>query len=544
MRLVRKTRFAAALVALTTSLVLLSALPASATHVTVTDLTTPGFLIGKQVRKAVLGINMFNASGTATFDGLELVLTDAGGDGDFDLTLLSDLAGSPTGVAVYEDDGSVADQLDADDQLVSTFSHDGAGNVSLTVTSTQPTAAQGSYTYFVAVETSATIADGDDFTVGTASVLLGCAFDSTGSSVLDCPGLETTETITAETTAPTASLTAVPIDFDDNLVWTFSENVQGVTEDNVVLREDLSSTNLGATVTYNASAKTATINPDQNLEPDGVYDTLVNPNNADSFVTDVAGNPVELDTEASFQMADLGFTPGIIRGTKWFLNNQFDPFADVSFGYGSAGDKFIVGDWDGDGTFTPGIVRGNRWFLNNNTDANADIVFNYGSSTDLPVVGDWDGNGTWTPGVVRGNKWFLNNGFGPNADPDLVFNFGVSSDRPIVGDWDGDGTYTPGIVRGNVWYLNDEYDPFAEDVFAFGRSTDKPVIGDWDGDGASGPGVVRGNEWFLANDLVPTVVQHFLFGSASDIPVAGDWDMSIEAASAPPRVIPKILPGS
>jgi len=544
MRLVRKTRLTAALLALSMSLVLLWAAPASASHITVTDLTSPGFLIGKEVRKAVFGLSMFDASGTGTFDGLTLQLTDVGGDGDFDLALLDDLAGNPSGVAVYEDDGSDDDVLDADDELVSTFGHDGAGEVTLAVSSTLPTAAQGNYTYFVAVETSALIATGDDFTVGIPSVLLGCAFDSTGSSVLDCPSPDTSETITAETTAPTAALTAQPIDVDDNLVWTFSEAVVGVTEDNVVLREDGSSANLGTAVTYNAAAKTATIDPDLDLEPGGVYDTLVNPNDADSFVTDVAGNPVEVDTAASFEMADLGFTPGIVRGNKWFLNDQYDPFADTSFSYGSSGDKVVVGDWNGDGTFTPGIVRGNKWFLNNDTDANADLVFSYGLSTDRPVVGDWDGNGTWTPGVVRGNKWFLNNGFGPNADPALVFNYGASSDRIVVGDWDGDGEYTPGIVRGNVWHLNDDTDPFADETFAFGRSTDKLIVGDWDGDGASGPGVVRGNEWFLANDLVPTVVRHFLFGSASDIPIAGDWDASIGAASLSPGVIPKVLPGS
>jgi hypothetical protein len=541
MRLVRKTRLAAALLALTTSVVLLWAAPASASHITVTDLTSPGFLIGKEVRKAVFGLNMFNASGT--FDGLELVLTDVDADEEFDLALLSDLAGSPSGIAVYEDDGAVNDVLDGDDDLVSTFSHDGEGNVSLTVNSTLPTAAQGNYTYLVAVETSATISNGDDFTVGIPSVLLGCAFDSTGSSALDCPPTDTTETITAETTAPTATLTSTPVETTDNLVWTFSENVVGVSEDNVVLRNDGSSTNLGTTVTYSASAKTATVNPDQDLEPGAAYDTIVNPVSATTLVTDAAGNPVEPGTDASFAIADLGFTPGLVRGTRWLLNNEFDPFADVSFNYGSSGDKFIVGDWNGDGVFTPGLVRGNKWFLNNDTDANADVIFSYGLSTDRPVVGDWNGDGSWTPGVVRGNLWLLNNTNDANAD--FSFRYGVASDIPVVGDWNNDDEYTPGIVRGNVWHINNDIDPFADDSFAFGRSTDKPVVGDWDGDGDTTPGVVRGNEWFLAKDFVPTVTLHFFFGSASDLPLAGDWDASsFEGAGASPGVLPKILPGS
>ena len=543
MRLVRKTRLVAALAALTTSLLLLFAAPASAGHITVTDLTAPGFLIGKEVRKAVFGLNMFNAGG-GSFTGLDLVLTDVGEDGEFDLELLSDLAGSPTGVAVVRDNGDVADKLDAEDTVVSTFAHDGNGNVELTVSSSLPTAAEGNYTYFVAVETSAAISNGDDFTVGFVSSLLGCPFTSTESSVLDCPPSDTTETITADTIAPTAALTSPPSDLDDNLGWTFNGGpVIGVTEDNLVLRNAGSSTNLGTAVTPSATTQTstATINPDQDLEPGGAYVTLVNPNDADTFITDIAGNPVEIDTSTAFAMDDFAFTPGIVRGTKWFLNNQYDPFADETFTYGSTGDKVVVGDWNNDGIFTAGIVRGNRWFLNNDTDGNAEAVFLYGSSTDKPVVGDWDGDGFWTVGVVRGNHWLLNNQ-NDSSNADISLRFGLATDRPVVGDWNGDDHYTAGVVRGNVWYLNnDPTDPFTHETFAFGRSTDKPVVGDWDGDGFSTPGVVRGNEWFLANDLVPHVTLRFLFGSSSDIPITGDWDASIETSSGG---LLNILPGS
>ncbi|MGH2784970.1 MAG: Ig-like domain-containing protein [Actinomycetota bacterium] len=540
MRLVTKTRLVGILAAIV-AFASLGAPAAMAASITVTDLTSAGSVIGSEVRKAVFGLNMTDASGTATFNGLELQLTDVGGDGDFDLTLLSDLAGSPSGLAVYRDDGATADELDGDDTNVSTFTHDGSGGVTLSVASTIPAAAEGSYTYFVAVETSAGIANGDDFTVGIPSIVLGCAFDATGTSFLNCPSPDTTETITADTVAPTAVLTSPPVATTDDLVWTFSEDVFGVSTDNVVLRLDLSSVNLGAAVTYSATTDTATLNPTDDLTPGAAYDTIVNPASASTLVVDEAGNPVA-NTSASFEMADLGFTPGVVRGNFWLLNEGYDPFHEEDFLYGSSGDTVIVGDWNGDGTFTPGIVRGNKWFLNNNTDANADAIFFYGSSTDRPVVGDWDGNGTWTPGVVRGNLWLLNNGTDANAD--LSFRYGLASDRPVVGDWDGNLEYTPGIIRGNVWHINDGIDAFADESFAYGRSTDNPVVGDWDGDGVSSPGVVRGNQWFLANDIAPHATLIFFFGSSSDIAIAGDWDGSIEAAGASPGLLPKVLPGA
>jgi hypothetical protein len=38
----------------------------------------------------------------------------------------------------------------------------------------------------------------------------------------------------------------------------------------------------------------------------------------------------------------------------------------------------LTGDWDGNGTFTPGIIRGNRWYLRNSNSAGpGTVVFNY-----------------------------------------------------------------------------------------------------------------------------------------------------------------------
>ena len=412
---------------------------ALAASITVTDLTQPGFLIGKEARKAVFGFNMTDASGTATFDGLSVVLTDFGEDGDFNLTTLSDLRASPDGVAVYRDDAPADDSLGADDTRVSTGFTNTNGSVTVTVDSTIPDATQGAFTYFLAVQTSSTISDGDDFTVEIPSLgFLECAFETTpatGGLLGDpCPGGDTTQTITADAVVPTAQLTSAPTTSDGNVVWTFDKDVVGWSDENVVLREVGSSTNIASEVTYDAAARKATINPDGPLTPGTAYRTIVNPGSATELVTDEAGNPVDV-TQADFTLADIGFTPGVVRGNTWFLNLGYDATHDVSFAFGRSTDFPVVGDWNDDGIFTGGVVRGNVWYLNDDFDSTHDATFAFGRSTDFPVVGDWDNDGVYTPGVVRGNVWFLNNDF--DTTHDLTFAFGAATDYPVVGDWVG-----------------------------------------------------------------------------------------------------------
>jgi peptidoglycan-N-acetylglucosamine deacetylase len=200
-------------------------------------------------------------------------------------------------------------------------------------------------------------------------------------------------------------------------------------------------------------------------------------------------------------------------------------FVDLT---GRTADRYVTGDWDGNGSSTPGIVRGNVWYLrNSNSAGSADVTFAYGSATDRPVTGDWDGNGSVTPGVVRGNTWYLRNS--DSAGPaDVVLSFGSADDRPVTGDWDGNGTTTPGVVRGNAWYeraTNTPSDPAAT-ALAFGLSTDRIVTGDWDGNGTTTPGVIRGNTWYERATNVANIATAAALGYAgpTDRVLTGDWD--------------------
>ena len=79
-------------------------------------------------------------------------------------------------------------------------------------------------------------------------------------------------------------------------------------------------------------------------------------------------------------------------------NHEIDA-ADKVFEMGEAGDRPVVGDWDGDGRDDYGIVLDGvdlsgltnlrTWFLDTNRDIHANSIFQFGVPGDKPVVGRW-----------------------------------------------------------------------------------------------------------------------------------------------------------
>ena len=88
-------------------------------------------------------------------------------------------------------------------------------------------------------------------------------------------------------------------------------------------------------------------------------------------------------------MGNKTFTPGLVRGNVWYLNDGFDGTAERAFTFGRSTDTFVVGDWDGNATYTPGIVRENLWYLNDGFDGSAEASFRYGDPGDVKIVGVW-----------------------------------------------------------------------------------------------------------------------------------------------------------
>jgi hypothetical protein len=92
---------------------------------------------------------------------------------------------------------------------------------------------------------------------------------------------------------------------------------------------------------------------------------------------------------------------------------------------------------DGDGRFTE-----------------RDLVVQFGQAGDRPVVGDWNGDGIDDLAIFRGGQWILDSNGNRELDAvDRAFEMGAPRDTPISGDWDGDGTDDPAV-----------YSPGAESV--------------------------------------------------------------------------------
>jgi len=105
------------------------------------------------------------------------------------------------------------------------------------------------------------------------------------------------------------------------------------------------------------------------------------------FVYGVAGDyPVVGDWDGNGT-----FTPGVVSGNEWLLRNEnsagTNDVASFSYGNGTT-DIPIVGDWDGNGTWTCGLIHnGNTWWLRNeNSGGSVDISFGYGGAGDTFLV--------------------------------------------------------------------------------------------------------------------------------------------------------------
>ena len=260
---------------------------------------------------------------------------------------------------------------------------------------------------------------------------------------------------------------------------------------------------------------------------------------------------------------------GVFRSGFYWLedvdgNQQFNQPPDQAFAFGGvAGDIPITGDWNGDGRTKVGVYRPSNGLFILDTNGNqqfdaGDAVYNLGVGTqagDRPVVGDWNGNGRTKVGLFRqGFFWILdyngNGVFEQGIDKTYVFG-GVAGDVPVVGDWTGTGTSKIGLFRqGFYWILDANGNGSLDNIngaggdlaFAYGGiAGDVPVVGDWNGSGTSKVGVFRqGFFWVLdangnhqLDGTGPGQDLAFAFGGISgDVPVVGKWSSAIITATS------------
>ena len=226
---------------------------------------------------------------------------------------------------------------------------------------------------------------------------------------------------------------------------------------------------------------------------------------------------------------------------KWHVRTP--GHADYTFSFGAAGDTPILGDWDGDGIDTPGVYRpsnGSAYLTNqippNGGAALPDLTFFFGSPGDRVFVGDWDGNGTDTLGLSRRGRIFLTN---VNATSiGVAFSwFGKPSDITRGGDPDGDGVdglFVHRTSSSTVWFTSSPESGIVANTdgsLYFGESADQLVIGDWDGDGFDSPGVFRAQTAtiYLRNPLATGATQiSYPAGRYDSYAVAGNTHLFID----------------
>ena len=265
----------------------------------------------------------------------------------------------------------------------------------------------------------------------------------------------------------------------------------------------------------------------------------------------VTVNPSEFDLGGDNAIAlsgdfdgDGSDEPVIYVAGQWFVdlngNGFWDP-GDLWIELGTALDRPVVGDWDGDGKDDVGIF-GRQWqrdpqrikrdlglsdpankrrrqamragdydaspavtetdprrFLQRGDSGQlradaVDHVFKYGEQVDTPMVGDWNGDGIDQIAVFRDGQWLLDSdGDGRWTERDQRAEYGQPGDQPIVGDFNGDEIDEIGVVRGNVWIIDSDGDQRItgndkQIILSRPSQDSQPVVGDFDGDGIDEPG--------------------------------------------------------
>jgi hypothetical protein len=149
---------------------------------------------------------------------------------------------------------------------------------------------------------------------------------------------------------------------------------------------------------------------------------------------------------------------GVVRQTaSGVLSFSLDTNGTGFFGasstvlsFGLNGDAVVVGDWNGDGRSKIGVVRGapdgtavfSLDTVGNGVFDTSDAVFHFGLAGDRFLVGDWNGDGRSKIGVVRGapdgtavfSLDTVGNGVF-DAAVDQVFHFGLANDTIVLGKW-------------------------------------------------------------------------------------------------------------
>jgi uncharacterized delta-60 repeat protein len=191
--------------------------------------------------------------------------------------------------------------------------------------------------------------------------------------------------------------------------------------------------------------------------------------------------------------------------------------------FGTTGDVPVSGDWDGDTKADVAVYRlgasagAQSYFYYRPTAAGVDFrQLAWGAAGDKPVVGDFDGDGKQDAAVFRPSNgtWYVLR----SSDNQLqAIQFGIASDKLIAADYDGDNKTDFAVYRGGTWYIQRSQLGFTG--IAFGAPDDIPAPADYDGDGKTDYGVFRNGIWYLNRSTAGSIGGSY--SAAGDKPIPG-----------------------
>lgn len=130
--------------------------------------------------------------------------------------------------------------------------------------------------------------------------------------------------------------------------------------------------------------------------------------------------------------------PGITPNYQWFmlLSNFSNGFALIPV-WGTAGDRIVPGDYDGNGKADVAVWRptDGQWYVIPSNAQNAVNVarlgFQWGASGDVPQPADYDGDEITDVGIFRPSEgnWYWRNSSNNTA---TIINWGTATDQPAT----------------------------------------------------------------------------------------------------------------
>ncbi len=233
----------------------------------------------------------------------------------------------------------------------------------------------------------------------------------------------------------------------------------------------------------------------------GTWYILNSQNNAMSekqfgFSTDKLA-PADYDGDGKTDIAVFRSTvPG--AGANFHIMNSSNN-SPRSEQFGATGDVPVSGDWDGDGkadlaVYRDGSLTGGQSYFYYRPSSQPGVpwvTIPQGEAGDKPLVGDFDGDRRLDATVFRPSNgtWYI---LKSSNNQSIQEQFGVSTDVPTPVDLDGDGITNIAVFRPSTgtWYtsLNPaiNYGPRQ-----FGAAGDLPIPADYDGDGKTDIAVYR-----------------------------------------------------